>query len=217
VDEALSGLVAAVAGLRLTPVEVVAPKDEGTTGVPPVPVAVVRVKAAQRSVTLVAGQTFTVPAVVYLSDGRAVASQGFTWKSSNTKAVKVNKSTGKVRGVRPGSVTVTGTAKTATAGGTRLTVAVRVKVVAKAKAARVKRVTATSVPKTLPVGGVRGITGKYTPAGATSVKVTYSSSRPGVASVDKAGTITAKAPGQTVITVKAGTKSKKYTVTITTP
>ncbi|MDR1152268.1 MAG: Ig-like domain-containing protein [Bifidobacteriaceae bacterium] len=70
------------------------------------------------------------------------------------------------------------------------------------------------MPKTLAVGAVKEITGAWTPASAPGVAVTYASSKTSVAHIDKAGRIVAKAPGTTKITVKAGGKSKAYTLRV---
>ena len=45
-------------------------------------------------------------------------------------------------------------------------------------------------------------------------KVTYNSSKPGVATVSKKGVIKARKAGKAVITVKCGKKSFKVTVTV---
>ncbi|MDR1428604.1 MAG: GH92 family glycosyl hydrolase [Bifidobacteriaceae bacterium] len=180
----------------------------------------VRAKAAQRSVTLVPGKSITVPALLYLSNGTSVASKGFVWRSSNPAAAKVVESTGKIKAVKKGRTVVTGVARIARADGIRPTVRISVKVVAKASKnsqTKVARVSAMPVPRTVAVGHIRAITGKYAPVGATSVKVAYKSSKPDVAAIDKAGTITPKAAGTAVITVKAGNKTKKYKVTVTGP
>ncbi len=55
---------------------------------------------------------------------------------------------------------------------------------------------------------------KTTPAKATGVVPKYSSSKKAVATIDKAGVITAKKLGTSVITIKAGGKTQKVTVTV---
>jgi uncharacterized protein YjdB len=77
----------------------------------------------------------------------------------------------------------------------------------------VTKVSAT-VPKTLAVGASAYVTGTYTPTTATGVSVTYSSSNTKVVTIDKAGRLLAKGPGKATVTVKAGGKSAKYTVTV---
>jgi uncharacterized protein YjdB len=70
------------------------------------------------------------------------------------------------------------------------------------------------VPKAQKVGRVSWASVKWKPARATGVKVRYSSSKPGVVAVDKAGRITAKAPGKATVTVKAAGKSKRIAITV---
>jgi uncharacterized protein YjdB len=163
---------------------------------------VVQVKAGQKSVNLVKGKSITISAKAYTNTGAAAK---VAYKSSNTKVATVNAS-GKITAKKVGKTTVTIKAGTKAA-------KITVKVVAKAKA-KVKKVSASGVPKTLTVGATKAITGKYTPATATSVKLTYKSSKPTVASIDAQGIITAKAAGKTVITVKGGTKTTRYTVQV---
>jgi alpha-amylase len=131
-----------------------------------------------------------------------------SWKSSKTSVASVS-SAGKITAKKAGKAKVT-----ASSGGKSATITVTV--VAKRPAgaqAKVKSVTA-KVPKTIAVGATASVTGSYRPVTATSVKIQYTSSAPAIASIDKTGQITAKAPGTATITVKAGTKSKKYTVTV---
>jgi uncharacterized protein YjdB len=78
----------------------------------------------------------------------------------------------------------------------------------------VSKATATGIPKSMIVGAVAWAEGSYTPAGATKVKVAYSSNAPEVLAVDAAGRLVAKSPGKVTIPVKAGGKAKTYTVTV---
>ncbi|MDR1295505.1 MAG: Ig-like domain-containing protein, partial [Bifidobacteriaceae bacterium] len=167
---------------------------------------VITVKAGQSKVRLVKGKGITVPAFGYLAvGGRAKV----TWKSSKTAVATVS-ATGRITARKAGKATIT-----ASAGGKKATIAVTV--VAKrpaASKAKAKSITAT-VPRSIRVGAAVSVRPTYKPATATSIKVTYTSSRPTVATIDKAGRLIAKAPGRTAIRVKAGAKSKKYTVTVT--
>jgi uncharacterized protein YjdB len=94
------------------------------------------------------------------------------------------------------------------------TAQVRVTVVA-AKPAHAKVTTVTAaVPKTLAAGQSKAVTGKYAPARAIKAKLSYTSSNPAVASIDKYGMLTAHQAGKAIIQVKAGTKTKSYTVVV---
>jgi hypothetical protein len=181
-----------------TSAQVTAPQVPATSS------AVVRVKAAQRAVTLVKGQSIRLSAGAYTAAG---AKAKVSWKSSKAKVAKVA-TNGTITAKKAGKAMIT-----VKAGGkaTRIAVTVLAKKPASAKVATVK---ATGVPKTLAVGATAAITGSYTPARTLKAKVTYASSNPSVLVVDKNGIVTAKAAGKAKITVKAGTKAKKYTVTV---
>jgi hypothetical protein len=201
IDAALRALTGAVAGLVLAPAQ--AGPGPGDTGQAPLtdPPTVMRVKAAQKSITLVKGKKATVAAYGYTATGTVKV----TWKSSNSTVAAVS-AAGKITAKKVGKATMSVKAGTHTA-------TFSVRVVAKNPAIKVKTVKA-SVPRTLAVGATKAITGTFAPAGAVGVKVTYTSSKPQVAIVDKAGMVTAKAPGTTTIAVKAGGKTKTYTVTV---
>jgi hypothetical protein len=162
---------------------------------------VTAVKAPQTQLRLVLGKATTIPILAYNADGSLAK---VTWKSSNPKVATVSAS-GKITAKKTGKTTIT-----ATAGGKSTSVVISV--VAKKKAG-VKSVSA-KVPTTMKIGQVALITGKYKPATATGVKVTYKSNKSSVASIDRAGRLVAKKAGKVNITVKAGKVSKKYKVTV---
>jgi uncharacterized protein YjdB len=58
------------------------------------------------------------------------------------------------------------------------------------------------------------LTASYGPASALRARVTFKSSNPKVAAVDKAGRVTAKSPGKATITIKAGGKAKRIRLTV---
>jgi hypothetical protein len=171
---------------------------------PAPPVVVTKVKVPQASVRLAVGQKVTLAGAAYTSTGGTAK---VTWKSSNTKVAKVVK--GKITAKKAGTAIVR-----VTAGGK--TAKIKVRVVARANADRKApaKVSASGIAKTMKVGAVAWATGKYSPASAQRAKVAFTSSRPAVVSVDKAGRLVAKAAGKAVITVKAGSKAKKYTVKV---
>ena len=168
---------------------------------------VLRVKAGQSKVRLVRGDSIRIPASV-VSVGESSAK--LVWSSSAPKVVSVS-SSGKITAKRPGVGVVS-----VVADGKRTEI--KVKVVAKAPKggkAKVSSVKAVGVPKTIVVGEIGFVTGRYSPATATGVKVTYSSSKPGVLGVDGTGQIVGKSPGVAVLKVKAGTKTKNYKIKVT--
>jgi uncharacterized protein YjdB len=174
---------------------------------------VVKVKTAQSSLTLKKKQSATVPAGVYYADGKAIYWDALTWKSSNTRVAKVNQN-GKITAIKKGAATITVTTKDANAKGKKVSTKIKVKVVTKKPNAKVTKVSA-SVPKTMKVGQISYITGKYTSTKATGVQVSYTTKKYQVAVIDKVGRIVTKSRGTDVITVKAGKKTKKYTITVT--
>jgi hypothetical protein len=178
--------------------------DGQVPSAPVPPVTVVRVKAGQSAVTLVKGQSVRLAAAAYTSTG---AKATVSWKSSKPSVAKVA-ANGKITATKPGKTTITvGAASGKT---TKIKVTVLAAKPAKAKVAKVT----AAIPKVLAAGQTKAVTGKYLPARAIKAKVSYTSSNPGVASIDKYGMLTAHQPGKTVIKVKAGTKTKSYTLTV---
>ncbi|MDR1151023.1 MAG: glycoside hydrolase family 3 C-terminal domain-containing protein, partial [Bifidobacteriaceae bacterium] len=193
VGAAIQTLAAATAGLATAP-PVVDPKLTPTLA---------SVKAGQRSVTLVKGKAIKLAANGYLTDNSV---NKVTWSSSK-KSVATVSAAGRIVAKKAGSAKIT-----AKVGGKSATITVKVLAKKPAKSA-VTSVKAT-VPADLAIGASADIAASYSPATATSVKVTYASSATDVASVDSAGHLVAKAAGTATITVKAGGKSKAYTVTV---
>jgi uncharacterized protein YjdB len=194
VEAAIATLSAAVIGLQA-----VQPTVTDLTQ----PTPVVRVQAAQKRVALAVGKSITVPVKGWTAQGTA---SKLTWKSSKPSIASVSAS-GKITAKKRGKATISATADGKSV---KITVTVRAK-----SSAKVTKVTATGVPKTMKVGQVAWVTASYTPATATGVKATFASSSAARAAIDTSGRLTAKAPGKATITVKAGTKTKKYTVTVT--
>lgn len=152
---------------------------------------------------LVRGKSVTLPAAVQPYNA---ANKKIKWKTSNKKVVSVNAATGKIRGVKTGKATLTVTTNDG-----KKKAQCRVTVVA--KATKVKRLAAFK-PVGLVVGKTVQVKPKVTPAKATGVVPKFTSSKKSVAVIDKAGVITALAPGKTTITVKAGGKTQRFTVTV---
>lgn len=199
VDQAASELTAALAGLV---------KTQPT---PPKP-TVSRVKLNQNQLRLVKGTSFRLDEAVYFSNGAAAYSGAAVWRSSSTKIATVS-STGKIRARKTGKVTITVTSVKPGASGKKVSTSIRVKVVKKRSKTKVKKVRAT-VPKTMKVGQSLFVTGTYSPVAATAVKVRYRSSTWSVARVDAVGRVVARKKGTVKITVKAGSASRTYKVTV---
>jgi beta-glucosidase len=173
----------------------------------------IRLKLNQSQLRLAKGKSFTLTDGLYYRDVLPPSYSGkVAWKSSNTKIATVS-SDGKVTAKKAGTVTITVTSKEKASTGKKLSVSIKVHVVSKPSKSKVTKVSAT-VPKTLAVGASAYVTGTYTPTTATGVSVTYSSSNTKVVTIDKAGRLLAKGPGKATVTVKAGGKSAKYTVTV---
>jgi 5'-nucleotidase len=193
-------LAAAIAGLtRTSSGGADAPGDQPST------VKVVRVKAAQTTLRLVKGKSAAIGAIAY-TDANTTAA--LTWSSSKKAVATVNAKTGKIKAKKAGTTVIT-----ATAGGVKAKITVKVVAQKARKGSAVTSVKA-KVPATLTAGATASITGTYSPATAVNAKVAYKSSKASVVAVDKAGTLVAKAAGKAKITVTAGGKSKVYTITV---
>ena len=134
------------------------------------------------------------------ASGRAVA-----WSSSDRSVATVDKA-GTVHGLRPGTATVTATAE-----GKSGTCAVTVK----AKAVNVTEVTLDRTEMTLTEGETETLTATVRPDNADNKKVTWSSDKTEVATVDGAGRVTAVKAGEAVITVTTEDGGKTATCKVT--
>jgi len=117
------------------------------------------------------------------------------WSSSDKKVASVS-SSGVVKGIKAGKVTIT--AKTAN--GKTAKCAVTVKAVA------VSGVKVSPASAVLTVGGSQQLKATVSPSNATDKTVKWSSSDTSVAKVNKNGLVTAIAKGTATITVKASNK-----------
>ena len=136
----------------------------------------------------------------------AASDRAVAWSSSDRSVATVDKA-GTVHGLRPGTATVTATAE-----GKSGTCAVTVK----AKAVNVTEVTLDKTELTLTEGETETLTATVKPDNADNKKVTWSSDRTEVATVDGAGKVTAVKPGEAVITVTTedGGKTASCKVTV---
>jgi uncharacterized protein YjdB len=197
IQTAVAGLANALAGL--------------TPAGPNAAATVHKVSLPQASLRLVKGKSVTLPHAVYYHSGSAAYAGETTWESSNTKIVTVS-NTGKIKAKKKtGSAIITITTKANGSSGAPETPTIKVTVVK--KKVKVKKVSISALPKSLAVGTILDVTGTFT-AKATGVKVTFSSSKKAVLTVDKAGRVTAVSPGKATLKVKAGTKTKSYKITV---
>jgi hypothetical protein len=170
------------------------------------PVTGVRTPLAK--IYLKKGTAFTPPVCAdsVTKGGKADVKALLTWTSSKPKVAAVDTATGKIKAKKAGVAKITATALN----GTKLTLTVTVV----GKATALKKVAVAKVPKSLAVGKTAVLKVKATPAKATNLKVTFSSSDKKVLTVDKAGKLTAVAKGKAKVTVKIGKRKVVKTVAV---
>ena len=136
----------------------------------------------------------------------AASDRAVAWSSSDRSVATVDKA-GTVHGLRPGTATVTATAE-----GKSGTCAVTVK----AKAIGVTEVTLDKTELTLTEGETETLTATVRPDNADNRKVTWSSDKTEIATVDGAGRVTAVKAGEAVVTVMTedGGKTASCKVTV---
>ena len=135
----------------------------------------------------------------------AASDRVVSWSSSDRSVVTVDK-TGIVQGLKPGTATVTATAE-----GKSGTCTVTVK----AKAVNVTEVTLDKTELTLTEGGTETLTATVKPDNADNRKVTWSSDKTEIATVDGAGKVTAVKAGEAVVTVTTEDGGKTATCKVT--
>ena len=135
----------------------------------------------------------------------AASDRAVAWSSSDRSVATVDKA-GTVHGLRPGTATVTATAE-----GKSGTCAVTVK----AKAVNVTEVTLDKTELTLTEGETETLTATVKPDNADNRKVTWSSDKTEVATVDGAGRVTAVKAGEAVVTVTTEDGGKTATCKVT--
>lgn len=173
----------------------------------------VKIKLNQKKVRLVKGKSIRIEDGLYFGDGLKPSYKGdVKWKSSKRKIATVTKN-GVIKAKRTGTVTITVTAKDRSVKGKKLSAKIKVKVVAKKPKAKVTKVMA-NVPRSMKLGKIAYVTGRYKSAKATGIRVTYASSNRKVVTVDKVGRLVAKGKGTARVTVRAGGKKVTYRVTV---
>lgn len=135
----------------------------------------------------------------------AASDRAVAWSSSDRSVATVDKA-GTVHGLRPGTATVTATAE-----GKSGTCAVTVK----AKAIGMTEVTLDKTELTLTEGETETLTATVRPDNANNRKVTWSSDKTEVATVDGAGRVTAVKAGEAVVTVTTEDGGKTATCKVT--
>ena len=135
----------------------------------------------------------------------AASDRAVAWSSSDRSVATVDKA-GTVHGLRPGTATVTATAE-----GKSGTCAVTVK----AKAVNVTEVTLDKTELTLTEGETETLTATVKPDNADNKKVTWSSDKTEIATVDGAGKVTAVKAGEAVVTVTTEDGGKTATCKVT--
>ena len=197
-----------VTGLKVGTATITA-SSEGKSGTATVtvtgaPVASVTVSPPNAGLTI--GQTTTLTAKTLDANGEELTGRAIAWSTSAPSVATVS-STGVVTASGVGSATITATSegKTGTATITVTTVPVA---------------SVTVAPTTLPlqVGGTGTLTATTRDAQnnvLTGRTISWTSGTPGVATVAPNGTVTALAPGTSLITATSEGKSGTATVTVT--
>ena len=170
-------------------------KREETAGVSSVAVTPSRIE-------IIEGESAVLSASV---SPEAASDRAVAWSSSDRSVATVDKA-GTVHGLRPGTATVTATAE-----GKSGTCAVTVK----AKAVGVTEVTLDKTELTLTEGEAETLTATVRPDNADNKKVTWSSDKTEVATVDGAGRVTAVKAGEAVVTVTTEDGGKTATCKVT--
>ena len=167
-------------------------------------VNVTEVTLDRAELTLTEGETETLTATVKPdnADNRKVA-----WSSDKTDVATVD-GAGKVTAVKAGEAVVTVTTED---GGKTASC----KVTVKAKAVNVTEVTLDKTELTLTEGETETLTATVRPDNADNRKVTWSSDKTEIATVDGAGRVTAVKAGEAVITVTTEDGGKTATCKVT--
>ncbi len=166
-----------------------------------VTVPVTGVSLNKSSLTLSEGDSQTLTATVSPSNA---TDKSVTWASDNESVATVT-TAGVVVAKTPGTAVITVTTND---GGKMASCAVSVK-------PRVSGVTLDNSSISLVVGGTRTLTATVEPSDAVDKSVTWSSNNTSVATVSSYGTVTAKAVGTAVITVRTNDGGKTATCSVT--
>lgn len=166
------------------------------------PNAVTGVSLNKTSISLNVGASSSLTATV---SPVSAANKSVTWSSSNTAVATVSNS-GVVKGVKPGTATIT--VRTAS-GGKTATCKVTVKDVVPTG------VTLNKSALSMYEGDSLSLVATVLPSNATNKNVTWSSSNTSVATVDAKGMVTGKKAGTATITARTASGSKTATCAVT--
>ncbi len=167
-------------------------KDTGkkaTCKVTVVETPVKRVKLSRTDLSLTIGKTYKLKATTVPS---YATNQKVTWKTSNKKIVRVSQN-GKIRAVAAGTATITVVTED---GNKKATCTVTV------KRPKIKSLTPEKDTIELGLGAKEKIVLIPSPAAASTKKVKFTSSNPGVAKVNSKGVVTGVGEGTAIITAK---------------
>jgi subtilisin family serine protease len=113
-----------------------------------------------------------------------------------------------IKGLKVGSATLS------LKPGAGKTVKVKIRVVGKTKKLGSVSLTALPAGHVMAIGATKRVSAKLSPASATDVAVTWSSSNPAVLAVDATGRLVALKAGKAKLTARAGSHKKSVTITV---
>lgn len=194
------GLVKALKAGKVT-ITVSANKKTATCEITITDFAVEGITLSADAITLTEGEDMTLTATVAPENA---TDKTVTWTSSDETVATVDQN-GKVTAVKAGEAVITAKAgeKSATC-----------KVTVEAAAIEVEEITIDLTDEIIKVGETLILTATVTPADATDVTVTWSSSDESIATVDDKGVVTGVSMGQVTITATAGGKTAESKVTV---
>lgn len=167
-----------------------APAEQAPAAVEaPAPVAT-GIRLSAESLTIGHKEVFTGLTAIAVPEGSVLPA--VSWRSDNTKYVKVDAATGAITGAKRGSAIV----YAAIADGVEAACLVTVD-------KGPKKVAVNPSKLTLGSGGMTAQLTWSLPSGGTAHYVTYSSNKPSVVTVDANGLVTSVNPGSATVTVKA--------------
>ena len=166
-------------------------------------IPVSNVTVAPPSTSLKVGQTKKLYVTVEPSNA---TEKNVIWSSSNSSIVTVDQNAN-ITGVSAGTAQITATSVNGIKSSCTVTVT--------PSPVDVSAVSISSTSATLEVSQTKKLTATVSPSNATNKNITWSSSKPTIASVDQNGTVTALKTGTTTITAKSNNnKTASCTITV---